>query len=140
MRILHRAEYCQLASMMSNLLLRTRPTLSLSFSQFLFLSPCVCRRDALTVHPYVNERIIGGVRHGQPVAREVDVVDVWYCVDFRELIAHHHQHVERQPAERERGDHHYHQLDHLRSDDICTNTICKLHHTIDKETPCAQDG
>lgn len=72
----------------------------------------------LLVHPAVDERVVGGAGHGQPVAREPDVDDVGVVPDGRVLIARHDQHVQGGPAQREDRDDDDHHFDHLWANNI----------------------
>lgn len=65
------------------------------------------------IHPAVDDRIVAGVRHGQPVEHKPHILDVFVGPNFRTLITHNDERVKREPTQTESGhtgDHHLHHL------------------------------
>lgn len=58
------------------------------------------------VHPVVNKGINGGIGHGQPIAGQVDVLDIRSVQDLSVVKGIQEEGLLRQPAQRER--HHDH--------------------------------
>lgn len=69
------------------------------------------------VHPAVDERIVHGVAHGQPVDHQVHLLNVLPRVDLRIVERADEVDVLRQPADGEDRHHHNHHFDDLR--EIC---------------------
>ena len=61
-------------------------------------SPCI--------HPAVDDGVVHGVTHGNPVDDQVDVLDVWPVCDVRVSVTDQKEEVLWQPAHPK--DHHHH--------------------------------
>ncbi|GFU25090.1 hypothetical protein NPIL_393801 [Nephila pilipes] len=68
----------------------------------------------LRVHPAVDNRVVGGVAHGQPMTDEPHVHDVLVLPDPLVLVPYYYEDVQGQPAQAEHCDDGYHHFHHLR--------------------------
>lgn len=68
------------------------------------------------VHPTVDDRVMHGVGHGQPVESQIHVLYVWFCGEFRHMRCDDKVYVERQPTDSENRHHDDHHLNHLQTE------------------------
>lgn len=71
-------------------------------------------RYAPAVHPAVDERVVHGVGHGQPVERQEDVLRVRDAGDLGQVVLQDEVDVVGQPADGEDAEHRDHHLHDLR--------------------------
>lgn len=75
------------------------------------------------IHPDVDDRVVAGVTHRQPVTSKVDQIDVVVVPHVRVEITQKDEQVERQPTHCEcehASDHHLHHLQQEGGKDIRT--------------------
>ena len=65
------------------------------------------------IHPAVDDWVVHGIGHGQPVDAQVQLLDVGRDVDLLHVPRDDEINVERQPTHGEDGHHHDHHLHHL---------------------------
>ena len=88
------------------------------------------------VHPTVDDGVVHGVAHGQPVDDKVDMLDVRVTLNLLMTIRNEEEGVLRQPTDAEYyddHDHHLHHLQHLSF--IIHPSITNKLHTIQCQ-PC----
>lgn len=90
----------------------------------------VVKKYSLRIHPTINNRVVHGVAHSEPVDGEVDLLDVGVVHHAGVVRGHQEVHVEGQPAHREYHHHHYHHFDHLQTVNIINFEFCKWNQDI----------
>lgn len=65
------------------------------------------------VHPAVDEGVVHGVAHGQPIDEQVQFLDEGLLGDGGVAIGHQEVDMEREPTDGENGHHHDHHFDDL---------------------------
>ena len=73
-------------------------------------------RDSPLVHPAVDDGIVHGVAHGEPVNGQVDVLYVRMIVYLRIFISNQEEDVLGQPANSKNNNNHNHHLHNLEAE------------------------